>query len=309
MQNTVQRKLLTSLLIISLALSLDYGQKIKRDVPYVPTPPEVVQEMLKMAEVQKDDILYDLGCGDGRIVITAAKEIGTRGIGVDIDPKRIKESWENAKKAKVEDLVEFRIENLFETDFSQATVITLYLLRSINLELRPKLFATLKPGTRIVSHDFSMHTWKPDKQTQVMANYDYHWIYFWIIPANVSGTWHVQFHRQDGVTRYMMSIDQRFQKFEGNLTRGGLPIPLINTDLQGASISFSMEQIAMNGPITWIFTGNVLDQSMEGEVYAQRGARILRGTWRAQREPGTQKPIDPLKVKEIQSANLSPQPQ
>lgn len=298
MSNTVKRKILVCLLFFILAANLDSGQKIKRDVPYVPTPPEVVQEMLKMAEVQKDDILFDLGCGDGRIVITAAKEIGTRGIGVDIDPKRIQESRENARKANVENLVEFRIEDLFKTDFSQATVITLYLLRSINLELRPKLLATLKPGTRIVSHDFSMHTWKADKEIQVMANYDYHWVYFWIIPANVTGIWHVQLHKQDGITKYEMNIDQRFQKFEGDISRGGLPIPLINTHLQGESISFSMEQVAMNGPITWNFEGQAKDNVMQGDMYAQRGARILKGTWKAQREPGTKKTIDPLKPEE-----------
>ena len=152
------------------------------DVPYVPTPHEVVAEMLKMANVTKDDAVYDLGCGDGRIVIAAAKEYGARGIGVDINPQRIAEANENAEKAGVTDRVKFMTQDLFETDLSEATVVMLYLLPDVNLKLRPKLFRELKPGTRIVSHSFDMGDWKPERSADVSGRK----IYFWTIPANKS---------------------------------------------------------------------------------------------------------------------------
>jgi precorrin-6B methylase 2 len=162
------------------ALAQEPKQKDKRDVPYVPTPQEVVDEMLKMANVGKDDVVYDLGCGDGRLVITAVKKFGAkRGVGVDIDPRRIRESNENAKAAGVTDRVEFVEQDLFKTDIKEATVVTLYLLPDVNLRLRPKLWSELKPGTRVVSHAFDMGDWPPEKTADV----EYKTIYFWTIPA------------------------------------------------------------------------------------------------------------------------------
>ncbi|MBF2029118.1 MAG: class I SAM-dependent methyltransferase [Oscillatoriales cyanobacterium C42_A2020_001] len=148
------------------------------DVPYVPTPQAVVDEMLRLAKVTQSDRLYDLGSGDGRIVITAAKQYGISGVGVDIDPTRVKEATENAKQAGVSDRVEFRQQDLFQTDFKDATVVTLYLLPQINLRLRPKLLSELKPGTRIVSHAFDMGNWKPEKVVQVNGRT----IYLWTVP-------------------------------------------------------------------------------------------------------------------------------
>jgi len=147
------------------------------DVVYVPTPEKVVDEMLRIAKVGPNDVLYDLGSGDGRIPITAAKRFGTRGLGIDIDPQRVREARANAKAAGVEDKVRFIEGDLFELDLSQATVITLYLLPALNLRLLPTLLA-LKPGTRIVSHDFSMGDWTPDQVVQV-GHKD---VYFWTVP-------------------------------------------------------------------------------------------------------------------------------
>jgi len=147
------------------------------DVIFVPTPQAVVDEMLKVANVKKGDVLYDLGSGDGRIVITAAKRFGVRGIGIDIDPQRIAEANENAKKEGVSHLVTFKNTDLFTTDISEATVVTLYLLPRLNVKLRPKLFAELKNGTRIVSHAFDMAEWEPEKQLKV----DGRDVYFWTI--------------------------------------------------------------------------------------------------------------------------------
>ncbi|MEB3338832.1 MAG: methyltransferase domain-containing protein [Leptolyngbyaceae bacterium] len=151
------------------------------DVVYVPTPQQVVDQMLKVANVKKDDVLYDLGSGDGRIVITAAQRFGTRGVGIDIDPQRIQEARQNAQKAGVSDLVEFRQQDLFKTDLREATVVTLYLLPELNLKLRPKLFQELKPGTRVVSHAFDMGDWKPDQTLKV----DGRTVYYWVIPEKV----------------------------------------------------------------------------------------------------------------------------
>ena len=154
------------------------------DVPYVPTPDPVVDAMLKLAGVTKKDVLYDLGCGDGRIVITAARQYGARGVGVDIDPQRIRESNENAKSAGVADRVKFLQQDLFETDLRDATVVTLYLLPSINLKLRPKLLDELKPGTRVVSHAFDMGDWKPDKEVKVPDTIGERTIYLWVVPES-----------------------------------------------------------------------------------------------------------------------------
>lgn len=145
------------------------------DVIFVPTPQQVVDEMLKVANVKKGDVLYDLGSGDGRIVITAAKRFGVRGIGIDIDPQRIAEANENARKEGVTHLVTFKQTDLFTTDISEATVVTLYLLPRLNVKLRPKLFAELKNGTRIVSHAFDMAEWEAEKQLKVDGRDVYYW--------------------------------------------------------------------------------------------------------------------------------------
>ena len=154
----------------------------KLDVIYVPTPPEVVDAMLKMAKVKKDDLVYDLGCGDGRIVIAAAKQYGARGVGIDLDPKRIKEARANAERAGVTDKVTFILGDLFQQDLSDANVVTLYLLSELNLRLRPKLLRELKPGSRVVSHNFSMGDWKPDQEADVNYNH----IYYWVIPEKTA---------------------------------------------------------------------------------------------------------------------------
>jgi len=161
-----------------LASSLLLQSACARDVPFVPTPGRVVESMLEMANVGPNDIVYDLGCGDGRIVIMAAKKYGARAVGIDIDPRRIAEARENARKAGVEDRVEFRQEDLFKADIGEATVVTLYLLTRINERLRPKLLGELKPGTRIVSHDFGIGDWPPANSMRVDAST----VYYWVVP-------------------------------------------------------------------------------------------------------------------------------
>ena len=182
---------LVALLIITTAVSsgLMLAQQPQAparqpDVIYVPTPQEVVDAMLDVAQVKSTDVIYDLGSGDGRIPITAAQKYGARGVGIDINPERIKEANDNLKKANVGDKVKFLTADLFETNISEATVVTLYLLQSLNEKLRPKLFRELKPGTRVVSHAFSMgDAWPPEKTLDVNGRN----VYFWTIPANAAG--------------------------------------------------------------------------------------------------------------------------
>jgi precorrin-6B methylase 2 len=146
------------------------------DVPFVPTPQEVVERMLRIARVGKDDVLFDLGCGDGRIVVTAAKLHGTRGTGIDLDPERIGEARKNAEQAGVADRVNFKVANLFETDVSPASVVTLYLLPNVNIKLRPRLWKQLKVGSRVVSHAFDMGPeWPPEKTDSVGGRSIYYW--------------------------------------------------------------------------------------------------------------------------------------
>jgi len=154
------------------------------DVPYVPTPEKVVEEMLKLANLKPGDELYDLGSGDGRIVITAARKYGVRGVGVDINPQRIKEANENAQKEGVTDKVAFHKNDLFQEDIHEATVVTIYLLPAVNMKLKPKLFKELKPGTRLISHDFDMGDWKPEKRVEV----DNHRIFVWTIPEKAANS-------------------------------------------------------------------------------------------------------------------------
>lgn len=166
---------------IVLGTALTFAQEQKpRDVPYVPTPQPVVDKMLELAAVTKNDVVYDLGSGDGRIVITAAKKYGVRGVGVDIDPERVKEANANAVLAGVADRVKFLEQDLFKTDLKEASVVTLYLLPEVNLRLRPKLWSELKPGTRVVSHAFDMGDWQPEQKVEVEGKT----IYYWVIPKN-----------------------------------------------------------------------------------------------------------------------------
>jgi SAM-dependent methyltransferase len=164
-------------LLFAAALAIPAAAQYEEsgDVPYVPTPPEVVEGMLKLAGVKSTDVVYDLGCGDGRIVVMAAEKFGARGVGIDINPERIREAQENAKKAGVTGKVRFIQGNLFDADIHEATVVTLYLLSSVNLKLRPKLIKELRPGARVVSNTFDMGDWKPDKEIEVNGRRVYLW--------------------------------------------------------------------------------------------------------------------------------------
>lgn len=292
-------------LFFLILLSTSAVQQKKPEVPYVATPNVVVTEMLKMADVGKDDVLYDLGCGDGRIVIMAAKNLGCRGVGIDIDPQRIKESQENAIKEGVSDRVEFLLMDLFEADIRRATVVTLYLLSDVNLRLRPKLLRELEPGTRVVSHEFGMDTWNPDESTVVddksfphdnffEENYfDKHDVYLWIVPANVTGVWKWTMAIISGEKQYTLKLDQTFQEVKGEAFEGfsSIPIYIKNGKVKGNRLEFTLERDLEGHTEQSHFVGFARDNSMEGNIKIE-GKPGVNKNWRATRTPSTVKSID-----------------
>jgi ubiquinone/menaquinone biosynthesis C-methylase UbiE len=259
-----------------------WGQTVSLDVPYVPTPKEVVAQMLKMANVGKDDLLYDLGCGDGRIVITAVEKFGCKGVGVDLNPVRIAESKANAEKAKVTDRVQFLNKNLFDTSFKDATVLAMYLLPSVNLKLRPRILRELKPGTRVLSHDFTMGEWEEDQREEIQGDTYGHNIYFWVVPANVSGTWT---WTASGGVRYLLKLNQKFQKVSGTLTIGATELPLKEVKLRGDRLELKVDNKIQDNTVTLSFEGRANGNTIQGMENQKNG-------WKASRNPVTIKAVD-----------------
>ena len=276
-------------LIASVGISClaGYGQEREPDVYYVPTPHKVVIAMLRMAQVTRNDMVYDLGCGDGRVVITAAKVFGARAVGVDIDPVRIKESNENARKAGVTNRVKFIEQDLFKTDLSEATVVSLYLYPELNLRLRPKLFRDLRPGARIVSHEFDMDDWKPDnegtvhnvtlyyKPTSVVKDTHY---YYWVIPADVAGQWRWTLPTSTGTRDYALHLAQQFQEIRGNVTLKEREIPIGEARLVGDQLSFNFIDNTDNQNAVMRFNGRISGNTIQGRVEVQGGP--LKGSYR-----------------------------
>ena len=248
------------------------------DVIFVPTPPEVVSAMLRVAEVTKRDTVYDLGSGDGRIVIAAAKRFGARGIGIDIDPERIREARANAKKAGVTDRVKFLQQDLFETDISSATVVTLYLLNSLNLRLRPTLLKELRPGSRVVSQTFNMDDWEPDSAFEVEGTH----VYFWVIPADVAGTWEWSLPPDAGGRRYTARLRQKFQKVDGTVRVGTDSVSLSNSRLRGDLLRFAVTDTLGGRRVRMRYSGRVSGDSITGHVVVEDG-KTGRRKWTAKR--------------------------
>ncbi len=247
------------------------------DVHFVPTAVEVVKAMLDAAKVNKQDLVYDLGCGDGRIVITAVKRYGaSRGVCVDIDPARIKESRRNADTAGVAEKIEFMNADLFQTDLSEATVVTLYLLPMLNVRLRPKLFRELPPGTRIVSNAFDMGDWKADSTMNVKNEGGFtSYAYLWHIPADISGTWKVT-APGGGFT---LRLEQTYQQLKGTAEAGGKPVMLEEPKVKGDSVTFTLR----DGPAARRFSGVAQPEKMSGTVTGGRATGAQAGPWSASR--------------------------
>ena len=249
------------------------------DVPEVATPQPVVDEMLRLGNVNGDDYLVDLGSGDGRIVVTAARRFGTRGLGVDLNPQLVELSIQNAREAGVADRVEFRRENIFETDISRATVVTLYLLPAVNEQLQPKLMRDLRPGTRIVAHDFGIGNWQPDVATKVPGEGSP--LFLWIVPASVDGTWVSEKPDDAG---WAFSLRQQYQYIGGTASNGQRDLPLTESRLNGEQVTLAVAEPGPLGTVTHHFAGRVQGDIIEGERWTdQTGA--ARRPWRARRLP------------------------
>jgi len=240
------------------------------DVPYVPTPSLVVEKMLDLAGVQPGDYLIDLGSGDGRIVIAAAKR-GAIAHGIDIDPLRIDEANKNARDAGVSDKVIFVEGDIFSADFSRADVITLYLLHSINLKLRPQLLEKMRPGTRIISHDFDMDDWAYDEFLYI----DDSSIYKWIVPAKVKGTW----SWNNGNNSFKMIINQEFQKIRISISSDDDNLIVYSSLLSGDKITITAENPSKSEH--YLFTGRVNGEEIEGTVQIRNGIAGAIEKWNA----------------------------
>ena len=250
------------------ALPLAAQQPPGLDVPYVATPPEVVAQMLALANPTRNDVLYDLGSGDGRIVIEAARRFGTRGVGVDLNPVRVEEATANARRRGVQDRVRFRQQDLFETDIRPASIVTLYLFPHVNLQLRPKLFQQLRPGTRVVSHGYDMGDWQPDTVVQVRVNQGTGraMVYAWTIPARVAGRWTLT--TPEG-RRVALQLRQQYQRFTA---------PGVSGRLVGDRIHFTLTERVNGRAVTRRFSGRVTAGGMSGMVAGG-------GAWRAAKVP------------------------
>jgi len=231
-----------------------------KDVIWVPTPDDLVERMLRMAQTTPNDFVIDLGSGDGKIAIAAAKKFGARSMGIEYNPEMVDLSNRNAAREGVAARAKFVRADIFESDFSQATIVTMYLLPGLNIKLRPRLL-DMKPGTRIVSHQFNMDDWQPDEIT----NHDGRRAYFWLVPAKVQGPWRIH----SGGDAWEMTLDQRYQVIEGRVRLGALQAGLRETRLQGDKISFAfVDSIGARRE----FTGRVSGATMEGTVRPENGA-------------------------------------
>jgi len=244
------RRWITLLILVTLsalaALPAYCQQATTPDVIYVPTEPAIVDEMLRMAQVSKDSVVYDLGCGDGRIVVTAATHYGAHGIGIDIDPERIRESNQNARAAGVSDRVKFIQGDLFQADLHQATAVMLYLSSAVNVRLRPILLRQLRPGTPVVSHDFLMGDWQPDEMNSVNGAA----ILLWIVPARVTGVWQWTVNKGTSTDRYELTLWQEFQKLTGTLAVNSKEEAVSTLRLIGARLEFESAQRHFSGQVT-----------------------------------------------------------
>lgn len=247
------------------------AQEGKGDVVYVPTPQIAVDTMLQMAKLSASDFVIDLGSGDGRIIITAAKKFGARGFGVDLDTVLLKRARDSAKREGVADRAQFVEQNLFETDLSRATVITTYLLPEMNEKLRPKILA-LKPGTRVVAHDYDMGEWQPDEERtlivpeKTVGDPGKSYIFFWVVPAMIAGRWESLVYTGGRGVVYEFDFDQSFQRVSGELWVDGKEARLPIFNVRGERVSFEVDAPQGSGLVKHRFQGVVKQDRIEGTV-------------------------------------------
>jgi hypothetical protein len=253
------------------------AQRVEAEVPYVPTPPAVVMAMLETARVTGDDVVFDLGSGDGRIVIAAAASFGARGVGVEIDPELVRLARDNARDAGVEDRVSFLERDLFETDLRDATVVTLYLLPIVNYRLQPRLLEQLRPGARVVSHAFDMADWNPDLEFQV----DDRWVFYWIVPARVEGVW--EWSRPDSRASVRADLSQRFQYMSGRVYENDVEVDMLEPVIRGVEISFTTESSSGGVAVRSRYRGVVDGDTVTGTVEIVGGGQEGTHAWQAWR--------------------------
>ena len=274
------RACIVACLAVAPAIAQDWG-----DTPYVQTPQNVVDTMLRIAKVGPGDYVIDLGSGDGRMVITAAARHGARGFGVDLDRNLVALANRNAAKAGVADRAVFYQRDLHETDVAPASVLTIYLLPEVNLMIRTRLLATLKPGTRIVSHDYGMGEWRPDYETEVDAPgktvglRQRSKIYYWVVPSHAAGRWFWRLAPEGKPVDFELSLQQNFQMIEGTLRTGLTSVRVDGARLAGESIAFS----AKIGESRYEFSGRIQNQAIQGQARIVRGARSRQLAWSAAR--------------------------
>ncbi|HYU68408.1 MAG TPA: methyltransferase domain-containing protein [Burkholderiales bacterium] len=262
------------------------GQGKELDTPYVPTPQAVVDKMLDMAQVKAGDVVIDLGSGDGRIMITAARRHGAQGFGVEIDPRLVQRSNEEARRLGIADRVKFLRQDLFNTDFHEANVLTLYLLPDVNIALRPKILAELKPGTRVLSHDYDMREWRPDAEETIPAPdktvgmRKESMVYLWIVPARVEGEWTFELSSGGKTRRTRLVLQQRFQFVSGSVELTGQgDVPVSHGRLRGEELRLLLPPGALDrGSVELV--GRVRGDSLSGTV--RRADREV-ASWNARR--------------------------
>ena len=248
------------------------------DVIYLPSAADVVDRLLALAAVDSTDVVYDLGCGDGRIVIAAARDYGARGVCVEINPSLLASSQRNADAAGIRERIEFRQADFFETELGSGTVVALYLSPALNQRLRPKLFRELRAGGRVVSHNFDMGDWRPDSVVRI------EWptgtsssVYRWVLPADVAGNWELTIGSGNNAQRYNVRFTQQYQQVSGTASLNGRPVDLVDTRLRGDRLEFRLTKHA-RASTDLRFTCRVWATTMAGVVH---GGGSL--TWRATR--------------------------
>lgn len=278
------------------------------DTPYVQTPQNVVDRMLAIAKVGPGDYVIDLGSGDGRLIITAAKKFGARGFGVDLDRRLVELANKRAKEEGVADRAVFYERDLYETDMTEATVLTIYLLPEVNLMVRPQLLATLKPGTRVVAHDYDMGDWRPDQQLVMDApdkpvgRDKKSKVFFWVIPANAAGKWRWETTLAGKPAQFDLDIVQKFQDISGTVSFNGTSAPLEKARLSGEEISFTVTD--PRDRTRYEFSGRLAGGGITGGVHVVAANAQRQLEWTAQRTELRQPAHALLKKPTIQELQL-----
>jgi methylase of polypeptide subunit release factors len=281
-------KWMAGLLALGVCGSLARAQEGAGDVVYVPTPQVVVDAMLNMAKVGPNDYIIDLGSGDGRIVVTAAKKYGARGFGVDLDKVLLKRAHESAKREGVADRANFVDQNLFETDLSKATVITSYLLPEMNEKLRPKILS-LKPGTRVVAHDYHMGEWRSDDNDtlpvpeKTVGNPGISYIYMWYVPVNAAGKWEINVPVAGQKLAVDVSFDQRFQMLSGEAHINQRAAQIQGARVKGEDVTFWLNTGTSPNIVRHEFNGKVQGDTITGTVRVHAGKKLDQAQFTAKR--------------------------